>query len=69
MNDANSGWGSSGFGFQFRMELNANEPGMIGDFDDFRQDAVGRKTGEHEPMFLQLTAILDIHFVSMAVAF
>ncbi len=30
-----------GFGFQFRMILNANEPGVAGEFDDFRQFAIG----------------------------
>ena len=36
-------------GFKFRMELAADEPGMILDFDDFDQTVIGRRTGQDQP--------------------
>ena len=35
-------------GFEFRMELAADEPGMVGNFDDLDVDAVGRAAGDAE---------------------
>src|SRR6185503_6686790 len=52
---------------QFRMELHANEPRMIGNFHDLRQDAVGRHAGEQQPLLLQLFLVVDVYFVAVAV--
>src|SRR5688572_15757816 len=52
---------------QFRMELHANEPRMIGNFHDLRQDAVRRHAGEQQPLLFQLFLVVDVHLVAMAV--
>ena len=40
-------------GFQLGMVLHADEPGVIRDLDDLRQDAVGRHAGEAQPDLLK----------------
>src|SRR5687767_9823452 len=52
---------------QLRMELHTNEPRMIGNFHDLRQDAVRRHAGEQQPLLLQLFLVVDVHFITMAV--
>ena len=37
-----------GFGFEFRMELAADEPRMIRNLDDLNVDAIGRAAGDPE---------------------
>ena len=54
--------------FEFRMELAADEPGMIGHFDDFDVHAVGRAAGDAESGARQRLLVLAIEFVAMAVA-
>jgi len=39
---------SQRFGFEFGMELAAYEPGVVGGFDYFYVDAVGRASGDAE---------------------
>ena len=53
---------------QLRMELHADEPGMVGDLDDLRQHAVGRHAGEPQPAALQPLLVVDVHLVAVAVA-
>ena len=57
-----------GLGLQFGVELNADEPGMRGQFDDLRQFAVGRQAGEAQPGVLELAAIVDVDLVAVPVA-
>ncbi|MPL84476.1 hypothetical protein SDC9_30441 [bioreactor metagenome] len=58
-----------GFRLQLRMELHADEPGVILHLDDLGQPAIGRHAREHQPAGLQLVAILDVDLVAVAVAF
>ena len=55
-------------GFEFGMELAANEPRMVGHFDDFDVDAVGGAAGDAETGARQSFFVLAIEFVAMAVA-
>ena len=59
--------GLLGLGAEFRMELHGDEPGMIGNLDDFRQVLVGIGPGDREAGRLELSAILGIEFIPMAV--
>src|ERR1044071_2040431 len=54
--------------FQLRMELHANEPRMVGNFHDLRQNAVRRHAGEPQPLPLQPFLVVDVHFIAMTVA-
>src|SRR5512137_2516637 len=56
-------------GFQLRMVLYADEPGMVGDLDDLGQDAVGRHAGEAQAHLLQPVLVVDVDLVAVAVAF
>src|SRR5215469_12274001 len=38
-----------GFGFELGVKLHADEPGVIGNFDDFRQHAVRRYARKAQP--------------------
>ena len=58
---------SKRIGFEFGVELYADEPRVIGNFDDLGQHSVGREAGEHQAMLLQLAAVADVHFVAVAV--
>ena len=60
--------GIEGFGFQFRVELDADEPGMFGNLDNLRQAAVRRHAGEQDAGFFQLFAVGDVDLVAVAVA-
>ena len=54
--------------FQFGVKLHADEPGVIGEFDGFRQQPVGRNAGEDQALFLEPGAIGGVDFVAVAVA-
>lgn len=56
-------------GFKFRMELAADEPGVILDFDDFDQAVIGRRTGQDQAGVDHFRAILVVEFPAMAMAF
>ena len=53
---------------QLGMELDADEPGMVGVFDDLGQEAVGRHAGEAQALRLEPVAIADVDLVAVAVA-
>lgn len=53
-------------GLQFRMVLNTDEPGMIGDFDRFRQNTVWRCPGENQSAFLEFITVADVDFIPVA---
>src|ERR1700735_4709353 len=53
---------------QFGMELHTDEPGVVLVFDDFRQHAVGRKTGKSQAMLLETILVGGIDLVAVAVA-
>src|SRR5690606_42071901 len=59
--------GGEGFGFQLRMELDTDIPGMVRDLDDLGQAAVGREAGKADAVLLETLAIADINLVAMAV--
>src|SRR6266446_5175506 len=46
-----------GLGFQLGMELHADKPGVVGDFDNLRQQAVGRHPGKAQPGLLERVAV------------
>ena len=54
-------------GFQFRVVLNANEPGMLGYLEDFRQLAIRRQAGEQAARLLKRFDIARIHLIAVAV--
>src|SRR5262249_39597007 len=54
--------------FEFRMKLDADEPGMILAFDNFRQHAVGAHAAEFQSRRLKFFAIFGVHFVAVAMA-
>src|SRR5438270_6874539 len=54
--------------FQLGMELDADEPRMVGAFDDFGQAIVGAHSGEQQPAALERLAIMDVDLVAMAMA-
>src|SRR5579859_994 len=54
---------------QFRMELHADEPGMVRELDDLGQHAVRRHAGELQARRLQPLLVADVHFIAMTVAF
>lgn len=58
-----------GFAFQFGVELDADEPGMVLPFDDFGQAAVGAHAGKGQSAGLELVAVLDVDLIAVAVAF
>ena len=43
---------------QLGMELDADEPGMVGPLDDLGQLAVGRHAGEDQPALFQRIAVM-----------
>ena len=56
-------------GLQFRVELDPDEPRMIGPFDDFGQQAVGRHAREDKTLLLQRLDIGAIHLVAVTMPF
>ena len=68
MKEANSGCGSNGRDFSSGVKLDAEKPGMVGIFDDLRQDAVRRHAGEGQPDLFQPLAIGGVDLVAVAVA-
>lgn len=55
-------------GFKLRMELAAEEPGMVGSLDDLHVHTIGRASGDAEAGARQRIFILAIEFVAMAMA-
>src|SRR3546814_18135805 len=55
--------------FELRMELHADEPGMVRQFDYFRQHSVGGKAREQQPRLFQLVPVVDVDFVAVPVPF
>ena len=55
-------------GFQLRVELHADEPGMVWDLDDLGQKPVGRQALEAQARRLELVAVARVHLVAVAVA-
>jgi hypothetical protein len=57
-----------GLRLEFRVELDADEPGVVRPFDDLGQSAVGAHAREQQPALLQRRAVVDIDLVAVAVA-
>src|SRR2546430_17294165 len=53
---------------QLRMELHADEPGVVLVFDHFGQEAVGRHAAEAHAVLFEAAFVAGIDFVAMAVA-
>ena len=68
MKPANKGCGIERAALQFGVELDADEPRMVGALDDLGQLAVGRHAGEDQPLFLERVAVVDVDLVAVAVA-
>src|SRR5579875_162893 len=58
--------GREGLGLEFGMKLAADEPGMVGNFDDFDVHAVGSFAGDAEAGSGQRLFVIAIEFVAMA---
>ena len=54
---------------QFRMVLNADEPGMVSIFNCFRQHAIRRQPGKNQPALFKLGALAAIYLETVTVAF
>jgi hypothetical protein len=54
--------------FEFRMKLNANEPGMIFQLDDFNVNAVWSLTSYFESGVDQSGFVVAIEFIAVAMA-
>ena len=57
-----------GLGFEFGVELTAEEPGVVGGFDDFDVDAVGSASGDAEAGAGERVFVFAIEFVAVAMA-
>src|ERR1035441_9041214 len=55
--------------FEFRMELDADEPGMVGHLDDFDVDAVGSASRDAKSSAGERFLVLAVEFIAMAMAF
>ena len=55
-------------GLKFRMELNPHHEGVIGDFDNLNQSAIGVGSGNSQSFVFERIAIPIVEFVTMAVA-
>ena len=53
---------------ELRMELHADEPGMIGQLDDLGQAVVRRHAGEAQPRRAQAVDVVDVDLVAVTVA-
>ena len=62
------GMGDLGAGFELRMELAPQKPGVIGDFDDLYQLPVGRGAGDAQARLGQAIPVLVVKFIAVAVA-
>ncbi len=58
-----------GFRLEFRVELAAEKPWVVGDFDDLHQGAVGRGAADDEPGLHQPVPELDVELEPVPVAF
>src|SRR5258708_3454172 len=54
---------------EFRVELAGDKEGMLGQFNDLDQLAVGRKSAKDEIRFLEALFIGVVKFISMPVPF
>src|SRR6266851_2460610 len=54
------------FRFELGMELHADKPRMIGEFDNFRQHSVRRHARKRQPRRLPTWPIADVDFIAMA---
>src|SRR5215210_1121516 len=54
---------------QLRVELNADEPGMVGPLDDLGERAVRAHSREDQAAFLERALVMDVDLVAVAVAF
>ena len=63
--------GFCGTGLEFRMELAAQEPGMLAlrQFHNFYQAVVRRNTTQHQTVFCQNFTVLVVKFITVTVAF
>ena len=57
------------FRLQFRVELDADEPGVALDLDDLRQPPVRRHAGKDQAAFFQPVAVFHVDLIAVAVAF
>src|SRR5438094_4265693 len=54
---------------KFGMELAGNEKGVVSQFDDFHQLAIGRETAENKTRFFEALAVRVVELVAVAVTF
>src|SRR3954451_20387063 len=58
-----------GLRLEFRVELHADIPGMIGDFDNLRQHAVRRHAGKPKAGGFEPFLVADIDLVAVTMTF
>ena len=57
------------FGFEFRVELAAEKPGVLRGFDDFDVVSVGGASGDAQPGSDESFLVVAVELVTVAVAF
>lgn len=57
-----------GSALELGVELDSDEPGVIGALHDLRQGAVGAHSGEDQAALLERILVVDIDLVAVAVA-
>lgn len=66
---AEQGMGMVGSGFQLRMELHTYVPGVVGNFHNFHQTAVGRQSAQAQAGAGERIAVFVVEFITVAVTF
>ena len=61
--------GPVGPGFEFRVGLGGDKPGVGGQFDDFHDPPVRGCSGEHHPFFCQGIPVVIVYLIAVAVSF
>ena len=61
--------GMIGSGFQLRMELHTYVPGVVGNFHNFHQTAVGRQSAQAQAGAGERIAVFVVEFITVAVTF
>ena len=61
--------GRVGLGLELGMELAGKKPGMILEFDELNERAIGRSTRNHESLLLHRFTVVHVELVAVAMPF
>ena len=54
---------------QLGMELDPDEPGVVGPLDILGQRSVGRHSGEYQPAMFERVTLIGVDLIAMAMPF